>query len=301
MCSGSLKLAIEQSARAFERHVDFDGCIRTHYSALLECYSKRPFFYKTALKFSRLMVSFTLLSTYFTKPVPLLSEVKAFCVARGFCSRNSLESIFLLFRALGFMTVSRHPDDSRLRLFSPSSQACAEIRPMLTSMVEPLGVMCPEPAVCASMAGLDDRAYLARYFKGFSVLLCRNLSIDLLIPDCYWLVKRDAGHMLMLAIYNDACTRDNQGASFRSSSYLSIAEQLSVSKTHVIRLVQEGAERGYFKIHSKTQLEVLPPFVVLVRRFMAYSFAICLHSLQLSHADDTPATHAQGVTGCRQM
>lgn len=201
---------------------------------------KRPFFYKTALKFSRLMVSFTLLSTYFSKPVPLLSEVKAFCLARGFCSRNSLESIFLLFRALGFMTVSRHSDDSRLRVFSPSSQACEEIRRMLTSVVEPLGVMCSGTAVCGSMGGLDDRAYLARYFKGFSVLLSHNVTIDLLMPDCYWLVKRDAGHMLMLAIYNDACALDNQGASFRSSSYLSIAEQLSVSKTHVIRLVQEG-------------------------------------------------------------
>ncbi|CRM58252.1 hypothetical protein JBO08_22590 [Pseudomonas sp. LAP_36] len=301
MCGGSLKLAMEQSARAFERHVDFEACIRSHYSILLESYSKRPFFYKTALKFSRLMVSYTLLSTYFSKPVPLLSEVKAFCVTRGFCSRNSLESIFLLFRALGFMTVSRHPDDSRLRVFSPSSQACEEIRRMLTSVVEPLGVMCSETAVCGSMGGLDDRAYLARYFKGFSVLFSHNVTIDLLMPDCYWLVKRDAGHMLMLAIYNDACALDNQGASFRSSSYLSIAEQLSVSKTHVIRLVQEGADRGYFKIHSKTLLEVLPPFMVLVRRFMAYSFATCLHSLQLSHADSTPATHAQGVTGCRLM
>ena len=105
MCSGSLKWAVEQSARAFERHVDFEACIRTHYSILLESYSKRPFFYKTALKFSRLMVSFTLLSTYFSKQVPLLSEVKEFCTARGFCSRNSLESIFLLFRALRSLTV----------------------------------------------------------------------------------------------------------------------------------------------------------------------------------------------------
>ncbi|OPA91109.1 hypothetical protein BFW86_10635 [Pseudomonas fluorescens] len=292
---------MEHSAQAFERHVEFETCVRNHYLMLLEPYSKRPFFYKTALKFSRLMVSFTLLSTYFSKPVPLLSEVKEFCMTRGFCSRNSLESIFLLFRALGFMKVTGHSDDSRLRVFRPSSQACQEIRWMLASVVEPLGVMCPDNTLVAQMAALDDHTYLARYFKGFSVLLTQNATIDLLLPDCYWLVKRDAGHMLMLAIYNDACALDNQGASFRSSSYLSIAEQLSVSKTHVIRLVQEGADRGYFKIHSKTLLEVLPPFIVLVRRFMAYSFATCLHSLQLSHVDNTPATNAQGVTGCQLM
>jgi hypothetical protein len=285
MRGSSLKLAMAHRAQAFERHVEFEACVRNHYAMLLEPYSKRAFFYKTALKFNRLMVSFTLLSTYFSKPVPLLSEVKEFCVARRFCSKNSLESIFLLFRALGFMKVAGHPDDSRLRVFSPSSQACREIRVMLASLVEPLGVMCADEAVCRDLNALDDRAYLARYFKGYSTLLTDSLTIDLLLPDCYWLVKRDAGHMLMLAIYNDACSLDSQGASFRSSSYLSIAEQLSVSKTHVIRLVQEGADRGYFKIHSKTILEVLPPFIHLVRRFMAYSFATCLLSLQLSQLD----------------
>ncbi len=287
MCGSSLKLAMEESVQAFEQHVELEACIRIHYKMLLETYSKRAFFYKTALKFNRLMVSFTLLSTYFSKPEPLLSEVKEFCVARGFSSRNSLESIFLLFRALGFMQVAGHPDDSRLRVFGPSPQACQEVRSLLRSVVEPTQMMCPGQGIFAGVEQLDDHAYLSRYFKGYATLLDNDLSIDLLLPDCYWLLKRDGGHMLMLAIYNDACAQDNSGASFRVSSYLSIAEQLSVSKTHVIRLVQEGADRGYFKVHSKTQLEVLPPFIYLVRRFMAYSFATCLHSLKLSHAKRT--------------
>ncbi|MBS7844590.1 hypothetical protein KFF47_17550 [Pseudomonas fluorescens] len=284
MCSRSLKLALDDSARVVESHVEFEVCIRTHYALLLEPYSKRPFFYKTALKFNRLMVSFALLSAYFSQAVPLLSKVKALCVARGFCSRNGLESIFLLFRALGFMKVAGHPDDSRLRVFSPSSQACREVRSMLACVVEPLAMLYPQNSLIRQLGELDDRAFLAVYFKGFARMFEANVTLDQLLPECYWLVNRDAGHLLMLAIYNDACALDKTGAGFRSSSYLSLAEQLSVSKTHVIRLVREGADRGFFKIHSKTQLEVLPPFVVLVRRFMAYSFAISLHSLQSDQA-----------------
>jgi len=284
MCVSSLKWALDHSARVLERHGEFECSIRAHYAILLVPYSKRPFFYKTALKFNRLMVSFTLLSEYFSKPAPLLSDVKAFCVARGFCSRNSLESIFLLFRALGFMKVAGHPDDSRFRVFSPSAQACHEVRSMLNSVVQPLGPMCPSEAQVQRMSELDDRAFLALYFNGFATLLSNKLTIDVLLPECDWLVNRDAGHMLMLAIYNDACSLDCQGASFRTSSYLSLATRLSVSKTHVIRLVQEGVEKGCFKVHSKTQLEVLPPFVKLVRRFMAYSFAITLQSIELGQA-----------------
>jgi hypothetical protein len=286
MCVKSLKLAITVSAQSFERDSAFEGCIRAHYAVLLDTYSKRPFFYKSTLKYSRLMVSFALLSEYASEPVPLLSAVKAFCLAQGFCSRNSLESIFLLFRALGFMNVSAHPEDSRFRTFQPSNQACREVRVMMTSITDPLAVLCPAHEVFRQLRELDDRAFLALYFKGYATLLNNKLAIDGLLPECYWLVKRDAGHMLMLAIYNDACGLEGNGASFRSSSYLALAQQLSVSKTHVIRLVQEGADRGYFRIHSKTQLEVLPPFISLVRRFMAFTFASGLHSVELSLADE---------------
>ncbi|WDU65548.1 hypothetical protein LRS56_14540 [Pseudomonas poae] len=277
----AVQSAIDSSAQTFERHTDFEACIRSHYAMLLMPYSKRPFFYKSALHLSRLMVSFTLLSDYFSKPAPLLSEVKAFCTARGFCSKNSLESIFLVFRALGFMSVKGHPDDSRFRVFSPSPLACQEVRLMLNSVVEPLAVMCTEDAIFRQMRECDDRAFLELYFKGFSIVLRRQLTIDVLAPECHWLVKRDAGHLLMLAIYIDTCVPNNHGESFKVSSYLSLAKQISVSKTHVIRLVQEGADRGYFKVHSRTLLEVLPSFVSLVRRFMAYWFAISLHSIKL--------------------
>ena len=277
----ALQLAIDDSAQVVGRHVDFEACIRSHYARLLVPYSKRPFFYKSALKHNRLMVSFSLLSDYFSKPVPLLSEVKQFCAARGFCSRNSLESLFLVFRALGFMRVTAHPDDSRLRVFSPSPLACQEVRLMLASVLEPLASMCTDNVFFQQMRDLDDRAVLERYFKGFSIVLRRELTIDALMPECHWLIKRDAGHLLMLAIYIDACTPNNKGESFRVSSYLALAQRLSVSKTHIIRLVQEGASRGYFKVHSKTSLEVLAPFLSLVRRFMAYWFAISLHCIEL--------------------
>lgn len=284
MCVSSLKLAMHHSAQALEHHVDFEQCVRAHYAVLLFSYSKRPFFYKSALKYSRLMVSFALVSEYFSKPIPLLSEVKEFCVSQGFCSRNSLESIFLLFRALGFMSVGTHAEDSRFRVFKPTVEACREVRLMMTSITEPLALMCPQMEVFGQLRELDDQAFLKIYFKGYGALLNNKLAIDVLLPECYWLVKRDGGHMLMLAIYCDACRLDEEGASYRSSSYLALAKQLSVSKTHVIRLVQEGADRGYFKIHSKTQLEVLPPFISLVRRFMAVTFASGLHSVQLGQA-----------------
>ncbi|WP_300626741.1 hypothetical protein [Pseudomonas sp.] len=277
----SLKSAMCNTAQALERHKDFESCLRAHYHVLLVPYSRRPFFYKSALKYSRLMVSFALLSEYFATPLPLLSEVKTLCVTRRYCSKNSLESMFLLLRALGFMEVAPHPEDSRFRVYAPSDEACREARLMLTSLTESLARLYPERAIFQRLRELDDRGFLSLYFRGFAIILDADLTVDVLLPECYWLVKRDAGHLLMLAIYNDAFAPENDRATFRSSSYLALAKQLSVSKTHVIRMVQEGVEKGYFKAHSKTRLEVLPPFVSLVKRFMAFSFAVGLHAIEM--------------------
>ncbi|WP_248750307.1 hypothetical protein [Pseudomonas sp. MWU15-20650] len=281
----SLKLDIGSTAKAIERHKDFECCIRTHYQILLGPYSKRPFFYKSTLKHSRLMVSFALLSEYFSKPTALLCDVKALCVARRYCSRNSLESIFMLFRALGFMAIDAHPEDGRFRVYAPSDEACREVRLMLTSITDSLALMCPEKDLFRKMRKMEDRAFLSLYFKGFAQILADDLMVDVLQPDCYWLVKKDAGHLLMLAIYNDAFAPENGRVTFKSSSYLALAQQLSVSKTHVIRMVREGVQKGYFKVHPKKQLEVLPAFVRLVRRFMAFSFAVGLHAVERGQRD----------------
>ena len=149
----------------------------------------------------------------------------------------------LLFQALGFMEVAPHPEDSRFRVYAPSDEACREARLMLTALTESLALLYPEREVYRQMRDLDDREFLALYFKGFAMILAAELTVDVLLPECYWLVKRDAGHLLMLAIYNDAFAPENDRATFRSSSYLALAKQLSVSKTHIIRMVQEGLKR----------------------------------------------------------
>jgi len=285
MTVSSLKLSLYVVADEIEQHPEFESSIRLHYLDLLTYYSKRPFFYKNALKLNRLMVSFSLLSHYFNSSFPLLSRVKEFCVGRNYCSKNSLESMFMLFRAMGFMEVGLDAEDGRLRVFKPTVLACKEVRGMLASQTGPLSIMCCDGGIVKRLPELDDHEFLSVYFKGFAIILAHDLTIDTLMPECHWLVKRDAGHMLMLAIYNDACIRKNEVMGFRTSSYLTLATELSVSKTHVIRFIREGADRGYFKIHSKTILEVLPAFMQAVRRFMALSFSIGLHSVKLSQGE----------------
>lgn len=287
MCVRSLESLLRISAKKIENDINFDKAISLHFSALLERYSKRPFFYKNALKLSRLTISFILLSEYFSNPKPLLSSVKELCVSRGFCSKNSMESIFILYRALGFLDVTVDPDDSRFRTFAPSRLACSEVRSILNAVTDPLAVLFPDTKEFVDLRSLDDSEFLSIYFMFFSKMVEGELTIDVLLPECCWLLERDAGHLLMLAIYNDALVWGGGGPKYRKSSYISLAEKLSVSKSHIIRFVKAGADKGYFKIHSKTQLELLPSFIDLARQFMAFTFAISFCSTKFVSADFT--------------
>lgn len=282
MMRNSLKQSLFDMADDIEKHPRFEQAIRMHYQALLQPYAKRPFFYKSALQFNRMMVSFSLLSHYFDNPAPLLSQVKEICVARKLFSPNSLESIFLVLKALGFIELSPHLTDARLRPFKPSSKACKEVRVMLASMIDPLAEMGTNIESMRQLSMLDDHGYLAVYFNGMSQILELNLSMEHLLPECHWLVKREGGHLLMLAIYLDACVGADTASGFKSSSYLALANSLSVSKMHIIRLVQDGVGKNFFKVHPNSELEVLPAFVNVVRRFMSLSFAIALQCTNLN-------------------
>jgi len=285
MCVMSLESLLRNSAKEIESDISFDKAVSLHFIALLERYSKRPFFYKNALKLSRLTVSFILLGEYFSNPKPLLSEVKEMCISRGYCSKNSMESIFILYRALGFLDIMADPDDSRFRTFAPSRLACSEVRSILNSVTDPLVVLFPSAGELNALKELDDYEFLSIYFNFFSKLVEAKLTIDVLLPECCWMLERDAGHLLMLAIYNDALVSEGGYARYRQSSYLSLAEKLSVSKSHIIRFVKAGADKGYFKIHSKTKLELLPSFINLARHFMAFTFAIGFCSAKFVNAD----------------
>ena len=80
---------------------DMDEAILLHFELVMQSYRKKPFFYKTLLKYDRYMVALSLLNfSYEDSRVPL-SKVKAFCQARGYLSRNSLDAYFSFFSSPG--------------------------------------------------------------------------------------------------------------------------------------------------------------------------------------------------------
>lgn len=261
---------LEAEIKRLSGCVDIDARIRCHYQWMEQHYMGRPFFYKSILKYDRFLVVLSMLTHYYCHRFPSLSRVKEFCERQGYLSKNSLESYFSFFLISGYMDVGDHPEDRRLRVFKPSLRAMVETIKVLSAYYFPsIGLL-----ETSDRERRIDSITVQAYFKGFNKVLEANLTLDALVPESRWLMNRDGGHMLMLAFFCDALQGPCASAgSYKVSTYAQLSSRLSVSSTHLIRMVREGEKKGYFNV-GKGGLEITESFMTLVRRMMLVSFAI---------------------------
>ncbi|MBD8575849.1 hypothetical protein IFR09_19105 [Pseudomonas syringae] len=251
---------------------DIDQRIIRHYELMEQHYLGRPLFYKSILKYDRFMVALSLLAHYYCEPFPSLSRVKEFCERRGYLSKNSLESYFAFFLISGYMDVSDHPDDRRLRIYKPSARAMTETVKIISAYYFPaLGIIDE-----SSLERRVDEPTVRHSFRNFQKVLDANFTLEMLVPESRWLMNRDGGHMVMLALFCDALqTQSLTGTGRKVSTYAQLSSRLSVSSTHLIRMVKEGEKAGYFKV-CKNAVEITDSFMALARRMMIANFAITL-------------------------
>ena len=261
---------------------NIDEAIILHFDLIMESYRERPFFYKNLLKYDRFMVALSLLSFNYSDDQAPLSTVKAFCQARGYMSRNSLDSYFSFLVVSGYMNVQLHVQDGRLRNFQPTDKTLCAATLLLKSYLLP-SQMISLSDFCLSELGRS--ADLLRFYaRGFARILESGFLLDKVLPEAKWILNRDGGHLPMLALYTDALRNGSLETGYKVSSYLEISSRLGVSKTHMQRMIKEGQLQGYFKC-DKRFIELSPAFIDLIRRAMSIYFAIARIAMELGIAE----------------
>ncbi|MCO8171182.1 hypothetical protein NJC40_25770 [Pseudomonas sp. 21LCFQ02] len=277
MDGAQLRACLEAEVDELHAQGNIDSLIKQHYQYLGQYYKVRPFFYKNVLKFDRFMVVLAMLANYYDEHLPSLSKVRELCLQRGYLSKNSLESYFSFFIISGYMEVTHHPDDRRLRIYRPSVRAMAEAVNIVSAYYFPaLGMT----DTCDGSAKVSGRTVEA-FFRGFKRILDADITLDMLLPESRWLINRDGGHMPMLALFVEALEKQAKaGSGCKRSSYGEMSAGLAVSSTHLIRLVREGETKGYFTT-ARSTLELSESFMQLVRKMMLINFAITRVSIRL--------------------
>lgn len=261
---------------------NIDEAILLHFDLIMEIYREKPFFYKNLFKYDRFMVALSLLSfNYRDEQVPL-SKVKAFCQARGYMSRNSLDSYFSFLVVSGYMNIQLHVQDGRQRNFQPTEKTLCAATLLLKSYLLPSQMISLSDCWLQELGRSAD--LLRFYARGFSRILESGFLLDKVLPEAKWILNRDGGHLPMLALYTDALRNGSLETGYKVSSYLGTSSRLGVSKTHMQRMIKEGQLQGYFKC-DKRFVELSPAFVDLIRRAMSIYFAITRIAMELGIAE----------------
>lgn len=276
MVVADLKEYLQENIDELLARDDIDCLIKQHYQYVCVHYKKRPFFYKSILKFDRFMVVLAMLTTYYCEPLPSLSKVREFCLQRGYLSKNSLESYFSFFIISGYMEITHHPDDRRLRIYKPSARAMTEAVNIVSAYYYPAYGIADSEGSIGKVGGRTVEAF----FRGFKHILDADITLEMLLPESRWLINRDGGHMPMLALFVDTLEKQASASVCKRSSYGEMSAGLAVSSTHLIRLVRDGEAKGYFRTGKKT-VELSDSFMQLVRKMMVINFAITRVSVRL--------------------
>lgn len=263
---------------------EIDDAIILHFDLMLEHYERKPFFCKALMKHDRLMVVMTLFAFHYRSPLTPLSQVREFCVRRGYLSRNSLESYFSFLLVTGYMHIEVHPDDARFRIYTPSTSAIDEAARFIKAYLIAGDLLLARKDGPVTYA--DATALLKCFFTGFVRLLDADILLDNLLPEANWIMNRDGGHLPMLALYLDALRYRSSNGRYKVSTYAELSSRLHVSKTHVMRLVRDGEAKGYFRCCGSA-VQMRPAFADTVRQTMAINFAVARISIELgTHAKE---------------
>ena len=245
---------------------EIDEAITLHLELMLDYYQRKPFFYKSLLKYDRFMVVMSLLAFHYRDPLTPLSQVREFCLGRGYLSRNSLDSYFSFFFITGYMHVSAHPDDARLRIYRPTQAAVDEAANVIKAYLLPGRFLLPYSS--EPVETQDSTTLLRRFFAGLVQIIDADIMLDGLLPGAKWIMNKDGGHLPMLALFLDALKHRSANGGYKVSTYAELSSRLYVSRTHVMRMVREGEAKGYFHCSGNT-VEMRPVFAEMVRHTMA--------------------------------
>lgn len=258
----------------------FDDALKYHYHLLTTMYEKNSLFYKTVLKESRIYIIMALLCFYYTRGGTSQADVKEYCTSMKFASGNSIDSMMFFLRVSGRMNVERNEKNKRILMVTPSEKALKEVRSYLLSALLPLNKI--YPSLNLSAETIEDKDTLAMMYRNMYELLINRVIINRILPEVHLFTEKDSGHMVILSLYLEALKHSENGElRIFEYPYIAVSKTIAVSHTHVRRIVSAAAEVGWMKMHGKSQIEILPEFIQLVRDYMGLYFSVCLYALEI--------------------
>lgn len=285
------------SAKAIGAHPQFRAAQAIYYARFDALYGDNPFLNKLMMQGARSLVFITLLlqdaaydeadrATW-----PTLASLQRAMAQLGLGSSRHVEQLIQRLIHVGFVEARASPADRRVRLLKPAAPMIAHDLDWIAAHYAPLAYLYGAERYALPLT--RDRAFQAAQRRVAAASL-EALSRPLLTnPPILFFAQHDAAFMILLALAKAALEVDAQVAVV---PYAELARRYAISRTHVRRVLDQAAERGWIVLEGgpRRAVALLSPLRAALDRFVAESMAN--HDLTLAQAMRDLATGPVGRT-----
>ncbi|MEW6256494.1 MAG: hypothetical protein AB1592_11095 [Pseudomonadota bacterium] len=199
---------------------------------------------------------------------PTMQMLKGQMEAHGIASGRRTHDIVRRLVDTGYITAYQASDDRRVTLLAPTDKMLFHDRRALRVYYHPLHGLFPNPGY-PEPVNLDPafhrvaRDICAAFMAHAQQFILANPVIAFFLP-------RQAGHMILTKLMHLCAHQDDQAPP--RVSFLKIGDSFGVSRTHVRKLLQAGAELGFVRLAGNS-VDITPECRAGFDRFLADTMA----------------------------
>ena len=205
-----------------------------------------------------------------------LRRLQALCLDINLCGRDRAIALLIQMRLMGYVTPLPRSVDARVRWYAPTAGLTAAVRAFMRNDLEAAVLL--DPSGRPALERFDDATVFERFMQTFGEGLMAAAKVHKpKDPSLDLFTRRAGGMMTMFALILGG--REGDVMPPRGPVRVSVralAQHARVSRAHVLRLLREAEQAGYFKRDSDEGEGLMSP---LLRQEIELLFAILFLSM----------------------
>ena len=251
----------------------FLSAIKMHCESILAEFRQDRLFYKYIFSNNRFIISTITASVFYNKDEAFLSDVVCECLQTGMVSKNTISSLFLLFRVSGRILLECSESDKRKKSFQITKKGNIDIVKLLNTMVPALRVIHNEGDGNPVYLSID---HMSLFFKEYAKIHRSSLYLVNLVKDSDIFISKDSGHMILVCLYMLAIGDKNQ-----KSVLNTVSKECGVSRTHLRNILVKAEEKNMLSFNKDTgEIVIYETYMTMFMSYMSYYFSFVQFGLE---------------------
>lgn len=279
---------IVEDARSVKLHPQFQAALRLYAGLVCDGFEKTTSLIRVVSEEARYWICVAAMAMHYCRDAQdpssgcTLTRVQDFATKFDLAGPKRVAALMMLMNHLGYNRQVVSPLDRRVKRFELTDRGAAIADEFMLATLRPIQLLSDTHDYIQILR--DDPDFSGRYHSEGLRLYAEGVRSITVIVGSDIFAKQDAGREVMHKLWIAFTDKGPTERAVVSCPYGYLARAFSVSRGHVRRIIEKGAERGFFVLHAPggQAIEILPRFVELYETLGALEFAAMRRSANIA-------------------